>query len=172
MENILLATSQMEAQHPAVGNQSSNQTITSFKLDKFPTAGLQFSEKKNWDSMGQGLIWAAYKGHLLEQHWKNRIRELDLQAVHMRRLWKSKWERTKHQLIQRLQTHLISLHVLALAVRDRLHVGRQQLCLRLEMHHPRFSAGWGIFMWNGGIRSPRSSRVQGFIRPTSGSTPR
>ena len=51
--------------------------------------------------MGQGLIWAAYKGHLLEQNWKNRIRELDLQAVHMRSLWKLKWER-RLQLCLRL----------------------------------------------------------------------
>ena len=95
--------------------------------------------------MGQGLIWAAYKGHLLEQGLKNRIRELELQAVHMRSLWKSKWGRTKHQLIQRLQTHLISLHVLALAVRDRLHVGRQQLCLRLG------DASSQILSWMGNL---------------------
>jgi hypothetical protein len=42
------------------------------------------------------------KGHLLEQGWNKRIRELEIQAAHTRSLWKSKWERTKHQLTQRL----------------------------------------------------------------------
>jgi hypothetical protein len=35
MEDLLLATSQMETQHPAADNPSSNQTGTSLKLDKF-----------------------------------------------------------------------------------------------------------------------------------------
>jgi hypothetical protein len=46
MEDLLLATSQMETQHPADDNQSSNQTRTSFKLAKFLTSGLQFSEEQ------------------------------------------------------------------------------------------------------------------------------
>ena len=92
--------------------------------------------------MGEGLTWAAYKGYYsLKQGWKIWIRELVLQAVHMRSLWKSKWERTKHQL----QTHLMSLHTLALAVRDRLHVGRQRLCLRLG------DASSQILSWMGNL---------------------
>jgi hypothetical protein len=46
MEDLLLATSQMETQHPAADNQSSNQTGTSLKLDKFSTSGRQFTEEK------------------------------------------------------------------------------------------------------------------------------
>ena len=60
-------------------------------------------------------------------------------------LWKSKWERTKHQLTQRLQTHLTSLHVLAVAVRDRLHVERQRLCLCLG------DASSQILSWMGNL---------------------
>jgi hypothetical protein len=85
------------------------------------------ARRKHWDSMGQGLIWAAYKGHLLEQRWKHRIRELEIQAAHTRSLWKSNWERTKHQLTQRLHNYLISLQT----VRNRIYVGRQRSCLRL-----------------------------------------
>ena len=131
MVNLLLAISQMETQHPAVDNQSSNQTRTSFKLDNFPTSGLQFSEEKMLGFHGPRTNLGCIRRPFTRTGIENRIRELELQAVHMRSLWKSKWERTKHQIIQRLQTHLISLHFLALAVRDRLHVGRQQLCLRL-----------------------------------------
>ena len=60
-------------------------------------------------------------------------------------LWRSKWERTKHQLTQRLQTHLTSLHVLAFAVRDRLHVERQRLCLCLG------DASSQILSWMGNL---------------------
>jgi hypothetical protein len=91
----------------------------------FQLAAVSSARRKYWDSMGQGLVWAAYKGQLLEQGWNKRIKELETQAAHTRSLWKSKWERTKHQLTQRLQTHLMSLHVLAPAVQDRLHVVRQ-----------------------------------------------
>ena len=34
---------------------------TNFQLAAFSSA-----RRKYWDSMGQGLVWAAYKGHLLE----------------------------------------------------------------------------------------------------------
>jgi hypothetical protein len=71
--------------------------------------------------MGQGLVWAAYKGQLLEQGWNKRIKELEIQAAHTRSLWKSKWERTKHQLTQRLHNYLRSLQ----SVRNRIYVGRQ-----------------------------------------------
>ena len=95
--------------------------------------------------MGQGLIWAAYEGYLLEQRWNDWIRELRLRVVHTRSLWKLKWERTKHQLTQRLRTHIISLNVLALAVRDRLHVERQRLCLCFE------NASAQILSWRGNL---------------------
>ena len=77
--------------------------------------------------MGQGLVWAPYKGQLLEQGWNKRIKELEIQAAHTRSLWKSKWERTKHQLTQRLHNYLRSLQ----SVRNRIYVGRQRSCLRL-----------------------------------------
>ena len=113
---------------------------TNFQLEAFNSA-----KRKHWDSMGQGLIWAAYEGYLLEQRWNDWIRELRLRVVHTRSLWKLKWERTKHQLTQRLRTHIISLNVLALAVRDRLHVERQRLCLCFE------NASAQILSWRGNL---------------------
>ena len=113
---------------------------TNFQLEAFNSA-----KRKHWDSMGQGLIWAAYEGYLLEQRWNDWIRELRLRVVHTRSLWKRKWERTKHQLTQRIRTHIISLNVLALAVRDRLHVERQRLCLCFE------NASAQILSWRGNL---------------------
>ena len=72
-------------------------------------------------------------------------------------LWKSKWERTKHQLTQRLQTHLTSLHVLAFAVRDRLHVERQRLCLCLG------DASSQILSWMGNLHVEWWSIYNGVI---------
>jgi hypothetical protein len=86
-----------------------------------------------WDHMGQGMIWAANKCCLVDQWWDVKLNELRqhtnlvLQLFHTRSLWKSKWERTKHQLTQRLHNYLISLQ----SVRNRIYVGRQRSCLRI-----------------------------------------
>ena len=61
----------------------------------------------------------------------NRYMNLVLQLFHTSSLWESKWERIKHQLTQRLQIYLVSLHQSFLTVRNRLYVGRQRSCLRL-----------------------------------------
>jgi len=104
----------------------------------FQLAAVSSLRRKYWDSMGQGLVWAAYKGHLLEQRWNKRIKELEIQAAHTRSLWKSKWERTKHQLTQRLHNYLSSLQ----SVRNRIHVGRQRSCLRLGGITPTQILSW------------------------------
>jgi hypothetical protein len=60
---------------------------------------------------------------------------MKLQAIHTRSRWKSKWERTKHQLTQRLKTYQVSLNTVIITFRNRLYMGLQGICLTLEDAH-------------------------------------
>ena len=90
-----------------------------------------------WDHMGQGMIWVANKCCLVDQWWDVKLKHLRqhtnlvLQLFHTRSLWKSKWERAMHQLTQRPQMYLASLHLSFLTIRNRIYMGRQRSCLRL-----------------------------------------
>jgi hypothetical protein len=63
--------------------------------------------------------------------FSNWYREMELQVIHTRSRWKSKWERIKHQLIQRLNTYQVSLNTIIITLRDRLYMGQQWVCLIL-----------------------------------------
>jgi len=90
-----------------------------------------------WDYMGEGMIWVAIKCCLVDQGLDVKLKKLRqdtnlvLQLFHTKSLWKSKWERAMHQLTQRPQIYLASLHLSFLTVRNRIYVGRQRYCLRL-----------------------------------------
>ena len=56
---------------------------------------------------------------------------MELQTIHTRSRWKSKWERIKHQLTQRLKTHQVSLNTVIITFRDRLYMGQRWVCLTL-----------------------------------------
>ena len=122
----------------------------------FQLAAVSSARRKYWDSMGQGLVWAAYKGQLLEQGWNKRIKELETQAAHTRSLWKSKWERTKHQLTQRLHNYLRSLQ----SVRNRIYVGRQRICLRLGV-----VSSSQILSWMGNLHVAWSCNIFYVLEP-------
>ena len=87
--------------------------------------------------MGQETIWVANKCCLVDQGLDVKLKKLRqdtnlvLQLFHTKSLWKSKWERAMHQLTQRPQIYLASLHLSFLTVRNRIYVGRQRYCLRL-----------------------------------------
>jgi hypothetical protein len=87
--------------------------------------------------MGEGMIWVAIKCCLVDQGLDVKLKKLRqdtnlvLQLFHTKSLWKSKWERAMHQLTQRPQIYLASLHLSFLTVRNRIYVGRQRYCLRL-----------------------------------------
>ena len=90
-----------------------------------------------WDYMGEGMIWVAIKCCLVDQGLDVKLKKLRqdtnlvLQLFHTKSLWKSKWERAIHQLTQRPQMYLASLHLSFLTVQNRIYVGRQRSCLRL-----------------------------------------
>jgi hypothetical protein len=67
----------------------------------------------------------------------NWYREMELQAIHTRSRWKVKWERTKHQLTQRLKTYHFSLNTVIITFRDRLYMGQQWICLTLGCALPQ-----------------------------------
>ena len=74
----------------------------------------------------------------------------------MRSLWKSKWERTKHQLTQRLHNYLRSLQ----SVRNRIYVGRQRSCLRLGV-----VSSSQILSWMGNLHVAWSCNIFYVLEP-------
>ena len=77
----------------------------------------------------QLIVTRLHSVIVLGSNWH---RKIELQAIHTRSLWKSKWERIKHQLIQRLKTYQVSLNTKFITLRDRLlYMGQKWICLTL-----------------------------------------